>query len=220
MRKFKLEIKQKQLKMHSPQKTNYNSEFVSRVRLDHFNPSIGLNRGVKKTTEIIWYFFKVFFFLTAIPFPQKLKKFILKLFGAKIGTGLVIKPRVNIHMPWKLEIGNNVWIGEEVFLLNFEKLQIGNNVCISQRSFLCGGNHSYKETAMPYKNGPITLKDGVWVGACVFIGPNVTVGVDTVIAACSVVSADLKENAVYKGSPAIFIKTRWESQPDTSQNIK
>lgn len=90
------------------------------------------------------------FFLLAFPFPSSLKVKILKLFGAKIGVGLVIKPRVNIHFPWKLIIGDDVWIGGEVFILNFELLTIGNNVCVSQRAFLCGGNHNFKIPSMLY----------------------------------------------------------------------
>lgn len=182
---------------------------ISKVCLHQFDASIGLYRGVGKLTEIIWYFVKTIFFLSAIPYPSSFKVLLLRLFGAKIGVGLVIKPRVNIHFPWKLIIGNHVWIGEEVFLLNFELLSIGSNVCISQRAFLCGGNHDYKTPSMPYRNGPITLDDGSWVGANTFIGPNVIIGTDTVVSAGSVVTQSLAENGIFRGNPAQFIKNRW-----------
>ena len=181
----------------------------SKVRLDLFNQHIGLNRGASKVKEITWYIFKYIFFLTAIPYPSKFKSFILKCFGAKIGVGLIIKPRVNIHFPWKLIIGNHVWIGEEVFLLNFEKLIIGNNVCVSQRVFLCGGNHDYKVASMPYRNGIITLEDGCWIGAASFIGPNVLIGIDTIVSANSFVTKSLSDNCIYSGNPIQFIKFRW-----------
>ncbi len=182
---------------------------MTKVRLDLFNSKIGLVRSVSKIKEVIWYLVKIIFFLSAIPYPSSFKVLVLRLFGAKIGTGLVIKPRVNIHFPWKLMIGDNVWIGEEAFLLNFELLTIGNNVCISQRAFLCGGNHDYKKPSMPYRNGPITLEDGSWVGATVFVGPSVVIGVDTVVSAGSVVTQSLGGNRVYRGNPAQFIKNRW-----------
>jgi putative colanic acid biosynthesis acetyltransferase WcaF len=181
----------------------------SKVNLSEFDSNIGLNRGTRKSTEIIWYLVKIIFFLSAIPYPSRFKVIILRLFGAKIGTGLVIKPRVNIHFPWKLRIGDNVWIGEEAFLLNFELLSIGNNVCISQRAFLCGGNHDYKIYSMPYRNGPINLADGSWVGANTFIGPNVIIGTDTVVSAGSVVTQSLEGNGIYRGNPAQLIKNRW-----------
>lgn len=181
----------------------------TKVRLDLFDSKKGLDRGASKPKEILWYFIKVLFFLSALPYTSNFKVFVLRLFGAKIGTGLVIKPRVNIHFPWKLEIGNHVWIGEETFLLNFEKLTIGNNVCISQRAFLCGGNHDYKVSSMPYRNGIITLQDGCWIGASSFIGPNVIIGTDTVISANSVVTKSLSENGIYSGNPIQLIKNRW-----------
>ena len=184
-------------------------EKISRVDLASFDASLGLNRGVSKFKEIIWYFIKIIFFMTAFPFPSKFKVILLKLFGADMGYGIVIKPRVNIHFPWKLKVGNNVWIGEEVFLLNFELLTIGNNVCISQRAFLCGGNHNYEDPSMSYRNGVITLEDGCWVGANVFIAPSVVIGMDSVVSAGSVVTQSLPKNGVFKGNPVQLIKKRW-----------
>jgi putative colanic acid biosynthesis acetyltransferase WcaF len=182
---------------------------MTKVRLDLFDSKIGLDRGVSKLKEIIWYFVKIIFFLSAIPYPSSFKVLLLRLFGSKVGEGLVIKPRVNIHFPWKLIIGDNVWIGEEAFLLNFELLSIGNNVCVSQRVFLCGGNHDYKIYSMPFRNGSITLEDGCWIGASSFVGPCVTIGTDTVVSAGSVVTQSLAENGIYRGNPAQFIKNRW-----------
>jgi putative colanic acid biosynthesis acetyltransferase WcaF len=181
----------------------------SKVNLGRFDSSAGLERGAGKLKEILWYLVKVVFFLSALPYPNGLKCMLLRLFGAKIGSGVIIKPRVNIHFPWKLFIGNDVWIGEEAFLLNFEALTVGNNVCISQRSFLCGGNHDFRRPEMPYRNGPITLMDGAWVGASVFVSPGVTVGTDSVITAGSVVTGNITANGIFKGNPAVYIKNRW-----------
>lgn len=182
----------------------------SLVKLYNFDPNLGLNRGRAKFVEISWYLIKIIFFLSAFPFPSSFKLILLKLYGAKVGKGLVIKPRVNIHFPWKLTIGDHVWIGEEVFILNFEPLNIGSNVCISQRAFLCGGNHDYRDPAMPYRNGPITLSDGSWIGASVFVGPNVTVGVDSVLSAGSVVTKNIPEDRIFRGNPAVEVGKRWK----------
>lgn len=185
------------------------NQSTSKVRLGDFDASTGLDRGASKLKEVLWYVVKIIFFLSALPYPTSLKRMILRIFGARVGIGVVIKPRVNIHFPWKLSIGDHVWIGEEVFMLNFEQLTIGNNVCISQRVLLCGGNHNYKDPAMPYRNGPITLKDGSWIGAACFVGPNVTVGTDTVVAAGSIVTKSIYDNGIYGGNPLNFIKHRW-----------
>jgi putative colanic acid biosynthesis acetyltransferase WcaF len=189
--------------------TSIHNNIQSKVRLKDFNAAIGLDRGESKWKEACWHIVKMAFFLSAFPYPKSFKVVLLRAFGAKVGSGLIIKPRVNILFPWKLEIGDDVWIGEEVFILNFEKVTIGNNVCISQRTFLCGGNHDYRDPSMPYRNGPITLSDGSWIGACCFIGPNVSVGVDTVITVGSVVTANVDANLVCRIWPGEFKKPRW-----------
>ncbi|WP_282117797.1 WcaF family extracellular polysaccharide biosynthesis acetyltransferase [Maribacter aquivivus] len=181
----------------------------SKVLLNNFNSNIGLERGASKLKEMFWYLIKILFFLSALPFPSGFKVWLLKIFGAKVGIGIVIKPRVNIHFPWKLEIGNHAWIGEEAFILNFEQIKIGNNVCISQRSFLCGGNHDYRIPSMPYRNGPIELQDGCWVGANCFIGPNVVIGYDSVITVGSIIIASTEPNKVITQRPENKIRVRW-----------
>ncbi|MEM9144123.1 MAG: WcaF family extracellular polysaccharide biosynthesis acetyltransferase [Bacteroidota bacterium] len=182
----------------------------SKVRLNEFDPKKGLERGAPKWKEILWYVVKVLFFTSPLPYPYAFKCGLLRIFGAQIGRQVVIKPKVNIHFPWKLVLGNNVWIGEEVFILNFESLRIGNNVCISQRTFLCGGNHNYLEPSMPYRNGPITLMDGCWVGANCFVGPGVTIGIDTVVTVGSQVTGSLGDNLVCSIPVTPSLKERWK----------
>ena len=184
------------------------TDSVSKVNLKEFDAG-GFDRGAGKFKEALWYIVKMVFFLSSFPYPNSLKISLLKAFGAKVGVGVIIKPRVNIHFPWKMKIGDYVWIGEEVFILNFEGVRIGNNVCVSQRALLCGGNHNYRNPTMPYRNGPITLQDGVWIGACCFVGPNVTVGFDTVVAAASVVTSNINSNSIYKGNPIVYVTNRW-----------
>lgn len=185
--------------------------YESKVKLKEFDSTIYLDRGASRFKEFAWYITKMVFFLTAFPVPSSFKCFLLRLFGAKVGQRIVIKPRVNVHMPWKLTLGDDVWIGEEVFILNFEAVTIGSNCCLSQRSFLCGGNHDYRTPSFPYRNGPITIKDGVWIGACVFVGPNVLVDIDSVITAGSYVTSNLGPNGIYRGNPAVRVGDRWKA---------
>jgi len=182
---------------------------MTRVDLSSFNANEGLDRDRSKLIEICWYLFKIVFFLSTFPWPNVLKKIILSAFGAKIGIGVIIKPRVNIHFPWKLIVGNYTWIGEEAFLLNFELISIGDNVCVSQRAFLCGGNHDYKDPTFKYKNGPITIKDGAWIGAQAFIAPNVIIEKGAVITAGSVVYKTQPSYMICTGNPCRPIKDRY-----------
>lgn len=181
----------------------------TKVRNDQFNPAIGLDRERSFMFEMVWYVAKMLFFLTAYPWGSGIKVTILRLFGAVVGQGVVIKPRVNIHMPWKLVIGDYAWIGEEVCILNFEPIVIGSQACVSQRAFLCTGNHDFRDPAMSYRNEPIVISEGAWIGAQVFVGPGVNVGVDAVVTAGSVVTKDLPAGMICSGNPCKPGKPRW-----------
>ena len=183
---------------------------MTRMRLDLFDATRNLDRGRSSLVEAIWYVCKVVFFLSAVPWPSRWKCALLRLFGAKIGVGVVIKPRVNIHLPWRLEIGERAWIGEEVFLLNFAVVRIGSHSCISQRAFLCTGNHDFRDPVFAFRCAPITVGDGVWVGAGVFVAPGVEIGDEAVVTAGSVVCKKLEGGMIYSGNPAFPKANRWD----------
>jgi putative colanic acid biosynthesis acetyltransferase WcaF len=130
------------------------------TRLDRFDASKGLDRGRPQWFEALWYLVKCMFFLSPFPWPVSLKRSLLRAFGAKVGASVNIKPRVNIHFPWKLELGDWCWIGEEVFILNFEPVSIGAHACISQRVFLCCGNHDFRDPSFTFRNAAITVGEG------------------------------------------------------------
>lgn len=184
---------------------------MTRVRNDLFDGRRNLVRGRSRPVEAAWYLIKCAFFLSALPWPSSLRCALLRIFGAKIGPHVYIKPRVNIHFPWKLEIGAHTWIGEEVFLLNMEPIKIGAHCCISQRAFLCTGNHDFREQSMPYRNRPICVEDGAWVGAQAFVGPGVVIGGEAVIGAGSVVTRDQPAGMRCAGNPCRALGSRWES---------
>jgi putative colanic acid biosynthesis acetyltransferase WcaF len=181
------------------------------VHNERFDPNKGLVRGRPKPVEALWYFVKTIFFLSAFPWPDKWRSSLLRMFGATIGSGVHIKPRVNIHLPWKLVIGNHSWIGEEVFILNLEQVSIGTNCCVSQRVFICTGNHDYRDPAMSYRNAPVVIEDGAWLGAQCFVGPGVRVEADAVATAGSIVVKNLPTGMVCSGNPSEAIKMRWRS---------
>jgi putative colanic acid biosynthesis acetyltransferase WcaF len=181
-----------------------------RVRLDRFDPRSGLDRGRPLVVEAAWHLVKMAFFLTAFPWPGVLKVVLLRLFGAKLGPGVVLKPRVDILFPWKLTVGDHSWIGEEVRILNFEPVTLGSHVCLSQRAFLCGGNHDFRDPAMPYRNAPIEIGAGAWIGAQSFVGPGVTVGEEAVVTAGSIVTEHLPAGSICGGNPCRPLRARWK----------
>ena len=121
--------------------------------------------------------FKSFFFSTGM------RVALLRLWGASIGSGVQIRRGVRAHFPWNLTIGDNCWIGEEVWIINHEKVKIGNNVCISQRAIISSGSHDYKSLSLEFNHKPILIADGAWICLDAKVLAGVTIG------ECSVVSA-------------------------------
>jgi putative colanic acid biosynthesis acetyltransferase WcaF len=181
----------------------------SRVRNDLFDKRIGFDLGRSRLVFAAWYLVKCAFFLSPLPWPSSFKSSLLRLFGAGIGMGVYWKPRVNIHIPWNLKVGDHTWVGEEVCIINFAPICIGTHCCLSQRSFLCSGNHDYRSPDMRYRHAPIVLEDGVWVGASAFVGPGVTLGTDAVITAMSVANRSLEGGWVYAGNPCAPVRRRF-----------
>jgi len=136
-----------------------------------------------------------------------LRVWLLRLFGAKIGSNCVIRS-CEVYYPWRLTMGDNVWIGYEANLYTLVPIRLGNNVCISQKAYLCTGGHDPYEPRFGLVAGEIVVKDGAWVGASCFVGPGVTLHEGAVAAAGSVVVKDLPTMTICGGNPAKPIKPR------------
>ena len=145
-------------------------------------------------------------FSHGFPVPSCIKVAALKLLGARIGTGVVIRSRVNITFPWRFACGDFVWIGDEVLILSLADVTIGSNVCISQRAFLCTGSHDHTKATFDLITRPIEVRAGCWVGAQAFVGPGVTLKENTVCAAGAIVVRDAGPNELIGGNPARLIR--------------
>ncbi|HEV3223584.1 MAG TPA: WcaF family extracellular polysaccharide biosynthesis acetyltransferase [Puia sp.] len=170
--------------------------------------SIGNYRAGPKFKVMTWYLFNYFIFFSGIPFPSGFKVMLLRIFGAKVGAGVVIKPKVRIKNPWRLIVGNYCWIGEDVWIDNIENVSIGNNVCLSQGAILLTGNHDYSKSNFPPKYDKIIIEDGVWICAKAIVCPGVICRSHSVLTVNSVATKDLEEMRIYTGNPAVFIRTR------------
>jgi len=166
------------------------------------------DRGAGSVKIITWYFVNVLFFINPMNPSSGLKKFLLKLFGAKIGKNVLIKPAVNIKYPWKLSIGDNSWIGERAWIDNLAEVTIGANVCISQGAMLLTGNHDYKKEGFDLIIGQITLEDGAWIGAKSVVCPGVTARTHAILAVNSIATKDLEAWQIYQGNPALKVRER------------
>jgi putative colanic acid biosynthesis acetyltransferase WcaF len=158
--------------------------------------------------RLLWYLVNALVLNNSLVLSSSFKVFCLRRFGAKIGKGVVIKPRVNIKYPWHLVIGNHCWIGEQVWIDNLDRVSIGDHVCISQGAYLGCGNHNYKLPSFDLMVAPITLEEGSWVGAKSIVGPGVTLKSHSVLALGSIATKDLEAYHIYRGNPAIKVKPR------------
>lgn len=162
--------------------------------------------GFLKTT--LWYFVNALVVRASWNPFMGIKVALLRAFGAKIGKGLVIKNEVRIKSPWNLVIGDNCWLGEGCWIDNLDKVTIGNDVCVSQGTMLLTGNHDYTIVNMPYRNAPIMIEDGAWIGAKTVVCPGVHVGRNAILTVGSVATKDLEEMGIYQGNPARKIRER------------
>jgi len=178
-----------------------------RVDLSRYNNS-SFDRGASRFTEMCWLLARRAFFEPSWLPCSWLRRSLLRLFGAKVGRGVVIKPGVKITFPWRLRIADQVWLGEDIYLHNLVPITIESNVCISQRAFLCTGNHDYSSPQFDLMVSPILIEQGVWIGAAAWVGPGVTVGSHAVLAAGSAATQDLLPYTIYRGNPAVPVRRR------------
>ena len=164
--------------------------------------------GASRVKQVLWYFINVIFFINPLNPVSSLKILLLKSFGASIGKDVLIKQAVNIKYPWKLVVGDNTWIGENVWIDNLAKIRIGNNVCLSQGAMLLTGNHDYSLPTFNLTARPITLADGVWIGAKSVVCPGVHCESHAVLAVNSVATHALAAYGIYQGNPAVRVRQR------------
>lgn len=159
-----------------------------------------LDRGAGIIKESLWVLTKFLFFCPTYPLPSALRCFVLRVFGAEVGNGVVIRSGVDITFPWRLKIGDYTWIGDDVKILNLANISIGSNCCISQRAFLCTGSHNFLSRRFDLIAKPIVVSDSSWIAALVFIGPGVIVGENSMVSAGCVVSRDVPDSHILSAS--------------------
>ena len=133
---------------------------------------------------------------------------LLRLFGARVGEGVVIHSGVQVKYPWHLVTGDHCWIGERAWIDNLTTTRLGSNVCISQGAYLCTGNHDWKDPAFGLLIATISLEDGAWVGAQSTMLPGSRLEAGAVLGAGGVLSGVVPEWQVFTGNPAVFARSR------------
>jgi len=165
-------------------------------------------RGRNVFVVQLWWIIQATIFSWSPDFLYGYRSWLLRLFGAKLGKNVRIRPSARITFPWKLIIGDNVWIGHESIIYNLDFIKIGSNVAIAHRVYLCTGSHNIGRITFDIESYAIDIEDEVWLPNDIYVGPGVTIGKGTVVAARSSVFKSLESGIVAVGSPARKIRNR------------
>jgi putative colanic acid biosynthesis acetyltransferase WcaF len=167
-----------------------------------------LVRGRPLLIEALWYFAGLPLLSSHYITSSRFRAALLRMFGARVGKGVCIKPRVRVKFPWYLTIGDHSWIGEEVWIDNLAEVRIGAHSCVSQGAYLCTGNHDWSHPHMKLYRRPIVVGQGVWIAARALICPGVEIGDGAIVSAGSVVSKNVPPFEIHSGNPARMVRLR------------
>lgn len=185
-----------------------------KIRLDQYNQD-GYSRGRNGLVILLWWFIQGTLFRFSLHPMYKWRNFLLRLFGAKVGKGVQIRSSAKFTYPWKVEIGDFSWIGDNVEFYSLDQIAVGRHCVVSQKSYLCTGSHDMNDPRFGLITKPIRIEDGAWIASDVFLYPGVSIGEMAVVAARSTVTKFVPANEVHAGSPAKFIKHRFEDLGQT-----
>lgn len=155
-----------------------------------------------------WWLVQTILFKTSPQFMYAWRRFLLRSFGAKIGSKVKIRPSAHVQFPWKIAIGDDSWIGDNVVLYSLGEITIGKNVVVSQKSYLCTGSHDHTDISFGIYSKPITIEDGCWLATDVFVAPGIIIRNGTVVGARSSVFHSLPAAKICYGNPAVVVKNR------------
>lgn len=165
-------------------------------------------RGGSALKVQLWWLVQATLFRASPQFAYGFRRWLLRLYGARIGAGVLVRPTATITYPWKVVVEDGAWIGDNVVLYSLGDIHIGRNAVISQRSYVCAADHDFQRRAFPIRARPVHIADQTWIGTDVFIGPGVSIGCAAVIGARSSVFTNMPPEMVCFGSPCRAVKAR------------
>jgi putative colanic acid biosynthesis acetyltransferase WcaF len=168
----------------------------------------GYQPGRPYVVRAVWLIVEALVLLNPVIVSYPLKRAVLRLFGATIGEGVVIKPGVHVKYPWRLTVGDHCQLGERAWIDNMEDVALASDVMVSQGAYLCTGNHEWTDPAMPLAPRRIIVEHGAWIGAFAKVAPGRTVGAGSVLSLGAVALSDTEPWGIYAGNPAVRVGTR------------
>jgi putative colanic acid biosynthesis acetyltransferase WcaF len=154
--------------------------------------------GRSALTVYLWAIFELLFISNPWQISSGVRVRVLRMFGAKIGKGVIFRPRTRVKFPWKLHIDDRSWIGEGVWFHNQDHVYIGHDVVISQETFLTTGSHAHRRD-MALITRPIYIEPGAWVTSrCMVLG-GAHIGRSALVTPGTVIKGAVPANAIWSG---------------------
>lgn len=159
----------------------------------------------------LWWLVQAVLFRPSLHHMHGWRRFLLRLFGAKMGQGSGVHASVKIWYPGNLAIGANSGIGFDTIIYNLGQVTIGDRVSVAHRTHLNTGSHDINDADFGLVTKPIAIASGAFIGTDTYIGPGVEIGEMAVIGARSVVTRSMPAGMVCYGHPCRPIKPRVRS---------
>ena len=178
----------------------------SKIDLSKYHNSLSRrHQVVRMLWSIVWGLF-------ARPLPRSVgsgwKRFLLRLFGARIHPTAVVYSSAKVYYPANLVMEKYACLASDVDCYNVAPITIGENSTVSQGAFLCTASHDITNPLNPLITAPIIIEDQAWVAAGAFVGMGVTIGQGAVVGARAAVFKSVEPWTIVGGNPAKFIKKR------------
>lgn len=141
------------------------------------------------------------------------RRFILRLGGAKIGKATSVHIGCRFFSLKKLKIGEDCIIGYGVFLDGRDKITIGSHTDIASEVMIYTSEHDINSEDFQAISAPVEIGDFVFIGPRAIILPGVRIGKGAVVGAGAVVTKDVSEFIVVGGVPAAVIGERKIKDP-------
>lgn len=171
-------------------------------------PGAGEAWGRPAWVVMLWLVVELAVVSNPLQVSSRLRAWALTAFGAQIGEGVILRPRLRVKFPWKLQIGDRTWIGESVWIHNQDIVTLGDDVVISQGCFLTTGSHAFRDD-MALVTRPITVQDGAWVTSRCVVLAGSTICTSAVVLPNTVVRGEVPAGVLYSGVPGATLGERF-----------
>ena len=167
-------------------------------------------RGRSKVIVQLWWIVENTFFAMSPQFLYGWRRFLLRLFGAQVGRGVLIRSTAKFTYPWKVSIGDYSWIGEQTVFYSLDEIRIGTHVAIAHGVYFNTGLHDYTKKEFTILSKKIIIEDECWITNDVYLAPGIIIEKGSVIGARSSVYKNMPKGWICYGNPAKPIKKRIE----------